>query len=122
VKGGGFGMSDVFNSGNPIFLQIQNRKKPDQIISVIMSDSEARFETRGLRGFFGLDEITIGRTEFLLSMEEYATLLSFLLETMSAAQDLNLPYSYMDNFEYHGRRYSLIKQNGYRVLTRHNRP
>ncbi|MGC9965423.1 MAG: hypothetical protein ABSE08_08455 [Syntrophobacteraceae bacterium] len=115
-------MFDMPDTGNPVFLQIQNSKKPDQIISVIMSDSQARFETRGLRGFFGLDEIWIERTEFLLSMEEYATLLSFLLETMSAAQDLNLPYSYMDNFEYKGRRYSLIRQNGYRVLTKKDPP
>lgn len=111
-------MFDLQNSGNPVFLQIQNSKKPDQIISVIMSDSEARFETQGLRGFFGLDEISIERTEFLLSMEEYALLLSFLLETMSAAQELNLPYSYMDTFEYKGRSYSLIRKNGYRVLTK----
>jgi hypothetical protein len=115
-------MFDMLNAGNPVFLQIQNSKKPDQIISVVMSDSEAHFETRGLRGFFGLDEISIERTEFLLGMEEYATLLSFLLETMSAAQDLNLPYSYIDDFEYKGMRYSLTRQNGYRVLSRKNPP
>ncbi len=67
-----------------------------------MSDSDAHFETRGLKGLFDLDEIWIERNEFLVSMEEYAMLLSFLLETMSAAQDLNLPYSYMEDFEYKG--------------------
>lgn len=105
------------NTASAVFLQIQNSRKPDQLISVIMDDSEAHFETQGLRDFFGLDEIRIGRNEFLLSMEEYAALLSFLLETMSEAQDLNLPYSYMDEFEYKGQQYSLIRQNGYRVLT-----
>jgi hypothetical protein len=55
-------------------------------------------------------------------MEEYATLLSFLLETMSAAQDLNLPYIYMEDFEYKGRRYSLTSQNGHRVLKKKNGP
>jgi hypothetical protein len=49
-------------------------------------------------------------------MEEYAMLLSFLLETMSAAQDLNLPYSYMENFEHKGQRYTLIVRDGHRVL------
>ena len=43
-------------------------------------------------------------------------LLSFLLETMSEAQDLNLPYSHMENFEYNGRRYALVRQDGHRVL------
>ena len=104
------------DTGNAVFLQIQNSKKPDQIISVIMSDADAHFETRGLKGLFDLDEIWIERNEFLVSMEEYAMLLSFLLETMSAAQDLNLPYSYMEDFEYKGQRYSLIRQDGHRVL------
>ncbi len=110
------GTYDMPDKGNAVFLQIQNSKKPDQIISVIMSDSDAHFETRGLKGLFDLDEIWIERNEFLVSMEEYAMLLSFLLETMSAAQDFNLPYSYMEDFEYKGRRYSLIRQNGHRVL------
>ena len=74
------------DSDNAVFLQIQNSKKPDQIISVIMSDSDAHFETRGLKGLFDLDEIWIERNEFLMSMEEFAMLLSFLLETMSAAK------------------------------------
>ena len=110
------GTYDMPDTGNAVFLQIQNSKKPHQIISVIMSDSDAHFETRGLKGYFDLDEIWIERNEFLVSMEEYAMLLSFLLETMSAAQDFNLPYSYMENFEYRGRWYSLVRQNGYRVL------
>ncbi len=104
------------DNGYAVFLQIQNSKKPDQIISVIMSDADAHFETRGLNGLFDLDEIWIGRNEFLVSMEEYAVLLSYLLETMSEAQDLNLPYSYMEDFEYKGRRYSLTRQDGHRVL------
>jgi hypothetical protein len=109
------------NTGNAVFLQIQNSKKPDQLIDVILNDSETHFETRGLRDFFGLDEIRIDRNEFLLSMEEFAELLSFLLETMSEAQDLNLPYSYVDNFEFKGRQYSLTGQNGYMVLTNKER-
>ncbi len=112
-------MLDLPNpTNNAVFLQIQNSKKPDQMISVIISDSEGHFETRGLKEFFGLDEIRIERNEFLLSMEEYAIVLSFLLETMSAGQDLNLPYSYMETFEHKGHQYSLTRQNGYRLLKR----
>ncbi len=110
------------DTGNAVFLQIQNSKKPEQMISVIMSDLDAHFETRGLKGLFDLDEIWIERDEFLVSMEEYAMLLSFLLETMSEAQDLNLPYSYMEDFEYKGRRYSLVRQDRYRVLKKKEGP
>jgi uncharacterized protein YciU (UPF0263 family) len=108
-----FGKPDTDNA---VFLQIQNSKKPEQLISVIMSDPNAHFETRGLKGLFDLDEIWIERNEFLVSMEEYAMLLSFLLETMSAAQELNLPYSYMEDFEYKGQRYLLVRHDGHRVL------
>jgi hypothetical protein len=65
-----------------------------------------------------LDEIWIDRNEFLASMEEYAMLLSYLLETMSEAQDLNLPYGYMEDFEFKGQQYSLVRQDGHRVLSR----
>jgi hypothetical protein len=112
------GMFDMPNTGDAVFLQILNSKRPDQIVNLIMSDSEGHFETRGLKGFFGLDEIWIDRNEFLVAMEEYAMLLSYLLETMSAAQELNLPYAYMEDFEFKGRRYSLIRQNGHRVLSK----
>ncbi len=115
-------MIDMPNSGNAVFLQIQNSKKPDQIISVIMSVSEGYFETRGLEGLFGLEEIWIERNEFLISMQEYAMLLSYLLETMSAGQELNLPYSYMEDFEYRGRRYSLVRQDGHRLLRKKDQP
>ncbi len=101
---------------NAVFMQIQNSRKPDQVINVIMESEDAHFETSGLKGLFDVDEIWIERNDFLLSMEEYAMLLSFLLETMSEAQDLNLPYSYQENFEYRGQRYSLVRQNGHRML------
>ncbi len=112
-------MLDLPNpTSNTVFLQIQNSKKPNQMISVIVSDSDGNFETQGLKELFALDEIRIDRNDFLLAMEEYAMVLSFLLETMSAGQDLNLPYSYMESFEYRGNQYSLTRQNGYRVLKR----
>jgi hypothetical protein len=112
------GMFDMPDTEDAVFLRIQNSKRPDQIINLIMSDSDGHFETRGLKGFFGVDEIWIGRNEFLVSMEEFAMLLSYLLETMSEAQDLNLPYGYMENFEFKGQQYSLIRQNGHRVLSK----
>ncbi len=109
-------MLEMSQPDSTVFLQIQNSKKPDQLISLVLDDSHDHFETQGLKTLFGLDEVWIDRDDFLLSMEDYATVLSFLLETMSAAQDYNLPYSYLEEFEHRGQRYSLINRNGYRVL------
>ncbi|MCE5336487.1 MAG: hypothetical protein LLG06_18070 [Desulfobacteraceae bacterium] len=114
-------MLDIGQSENTVFLQIQNSKKPEQIISIVLIDSTGEhFETRGLRDLFGIEEIWIERDDLLAYMEEYALLFSYLLETMSAAQDFNLPYAYMETFEYKGQKYSLTSRNGYRVLRRAN--
>ena len=106
----------MISTSNAVFLQVQNSKKPEQIISLVLDDANDHFETQGLRGHFGLEEIRIGRDEFLQNMEVYAQILSFLLETMSAAQDLNLPYGYQDRFEFKGKAYSLFLENRHRVL------
>jgi hypothetical protein len=101
-----------------VLLQIQNSKRPDQVISVVLDRSNDRFETSGLKPLFGQDEIWIEKVEFLESMEEYAQVISFLLETMSAALDYNLPYAYQSLFEFAGKKYSLMPSDGYRVLRR----
>jgi len=98
-----------------VLLRIQNSSKPHQIIDLVANTEEGYFETRGLRELFGSQEIRILYQEFLL-IPEYARVISFLLETMSAAQDLNLPYSYQDLFEYEGERYSIVEDSGYRLL------
>jgi len=111
-------MQDMTTPGNALFLQIQNSKKPEQIISLVLNEADGRFETQGLKLHFGVEEIVIERNDFLQWMEEYAQVISFLLETMSAAQDLNLPYGYQDRFEFRGQDYLLSSYNGYRLLQR----
>lgn len=111
-------MQDITTSGKTLFLQIQNSRKPEQIISLVLSEPDGHFETQGLKMHFGVEEIWIERTEFLQRMEEYAQVISFLLETMSAAQDLNLPYGYQERFEFNGQDYALTSRNGHRLLER----
>jgi hypothetical protein len=111
-------IDDITQPGGAVILQIQNSKKPEQIISVVLKEENGHFETRGLWELFGVEEIWIDRMEFMEWMDEFAMLLSFLLETMSAGQDLNLPYGYQDKFEYKGHRYTLFSTNGHRVLNR----
>jgi len=101
-----------------VLLKIQNSSKPDQLIYVVVDKAKNQFRTEGLRDLFGIKEIRIESGDFLESLPEYAQVLSFLLETMSAAQDLHLPYGYQNEFSLDKVRYSLLDEGEYRVLRR----
>jgi hypothetical protein len=101
-----------------VLLTIQNSTKPEQVIYLVYDRSKEHFETEGLRGLFGVKEIKVDRMAALASLEEYAKVLSFLLETMSAALDLKLPYGYQNEFDFNGARYSIYEEGDYRFLKR----
>lgn len=99
-----------------VLLQIQNRQKPYEIIYLIWDKKNDRFETEGLKNLFGVKEIRIESKGFLQSLERYSHVLSFLLETMSEAENYNLPYAYQNEFEFGGAKYTLYEEGDYRVL------
>lgn len=101
-----------------VLMTLQNSKKPELIIQVVRDEPNGCYETRGLKRFFGVEEIRVKDTELAMAVPEYAQVLSFLLETMSAARDLGLPYVYQDIFEFENTRYSLYGQEGYRLLSK----
>lgn len=101
-----------------ILLKIQNNKKPDQIINLVLNKGEGAFETRGLRDLFGVKEIRIDSGDVISSLPEYAMVLSYLLEAMSAAQDFNQPFMYNNVFVFQGNKYTLNEEGDYRVLRR----
>lgn len=101
-----------------LFLTLQNNRKPEQVIRFILVKSNGHFETEGLATFFGVNEIRIESNDVFQSLDEFTEALSFLFETMSEAQDLNLPFSYANEFDLHGRRYTLYKEGDFRVLRR----
>ncbi|MHC1742738.1 MAG: hypothetical protein AB9873_06865 [Syntrophobacteraceae bacterium] len=99
-----------------LLMTLQNSKRPEQVIHVVRDESSGYFETRGLRQLFGVDEIRVEASELAIAVTEYAQVLSFLMETMSAARDFGLPYAYQDVFEFSNVRYSLQGRDGYRFL------
>lgn len=101
-----------------VLMKIQNNKKPEQIIDVVLDRGKDRFKTYGLKNFFGVQEIAIDSSELLASLPEYAEVLSFLLETMSTAQNLRLPYSYQEKFTFGDAFYTLLDEGEYRALKR----
>jgi hypothetical protein len=101
-----------------VLLQIQNSKKPHQTVSVVYDKERGQFITDGLKDLFRVKEIVVDSPDVLGSLEEYAMVLSFLLESISTAQDLNLPFGYHDQFEFQGVKYSLYQEGDYRHLKR----
>lgn len=97
-------------------LQIQNNQKPYELIHLIWDKKKNSFETEGLRDLFGVKEIRIESKNLLRSLERYSHVLTFLLETMSAAEDYNLPYAYQNEFEFGNEKYTLHEEGEYRVL------
>ncbi len=97
-------------------LQIHNRQRPDQVIYLVWDQANNAFETTGLRDLFQVKEIRIESQDLMQSLERYGHVLSFLLETMSTAKELNLPYSYQSQFEFGDEKYSLRDAGNYRVL------
>jgi hypothetical protein len=101
-----------------VLMTLQNSRKPELIIHVVRNVPNACFETRGLKRLFGVEEIRVNQTEMAVAMPDYAQVLSFLVETMSAARDLGLPYVYQDLFEFADTKYSLYGGAGYRLLSK----
>lgn len=101
-----------------ILMKLQNSSKPDQIVYVIIDRQTGNFETQGLRELFRVKEIRVEAKDILQALPEYAEVLSFLFETMSAAEDLKLPYSYQSEFDFGGMKYTLYEEGDYRILRR----
>ncbi|NTU48538.1 MAG: hypothetical protein HGA84_05980 [Syntrophobacteraceae bacterium] len=112
-------MDDTISQENKtVLMTIQNRKNPEQVIQMVMSPVNAHFETEGLRRHFGLSEIGVETGDLLESIQEYGEVISYLLETMSAAKELKLPYFYQNEFEFKGARYSMREKGDVRLLKR----
>ncbi|NLI81919.1 MAG: hypothetical protein GX443_09570 [Deltaproteobacteria bacterium] len=101
-----------------VLMTIQNRQKPDQLIKLVQNRFNGHFETEGLMQYFGLKEIRVETEDIIASLQEYGDVISFLLETMSAAKDLGIPYVYENEFDFKGVRYSLREKDNLRLLKR----
>lgn len=109
---------EISQENKTVLMTIQNRKNPEQIVQMVMSPFNEHFQTEGLRRYFGLSEIGVEAQDLLESIEEYGAVISYLLETMSTAKDLNLPYYYSNEFEFKGIRYSMREKGDVRLLKR----
>jgi hypothetical protein len=110
-------MKDAATPEDPgVLLTIENNKNPGQVIYLVMDDSREHLETQGLQSLFGLKEIRLDTQDVLEDLHEYAMVLSYILDTISTARDLNLPYRYQDEFTVQNSRYTLYDEGDFRSL------
>jgi hypothetical protein len=110
-------MTDSLETADKIvLLQIQNRQRPYEVIDLVWNRENDTFQTDGLKNLFGVKEVRIESRNFFQSIERYAHVLSFLLQTMSDAKEFKLPYAYQNQFEFGNERYTLHEEGDYRVL------
>ena len=99
-----------------VLLTIQNNKNPDQGIFLVIDESREHLETQGLQTLFGLKEIRMATQDIVQSLHEYAQVLSYILDTISTAEELGLPYSYQNEFQFGDTQYTLYEEGDYRLL------
>ncbi len=102
-----------------ILMKLQNSNKPDQVVYFVIDRAGGgKFTTQGLKELFGVKEIAVESRNVLESLPEFAEVLSFLFESMSAAQDFRLPFAYQSEFDFAGKKYTLNEEGSHRILRR----
>ncbi len=101
-----------------VIAAIANDKKPGQVVEVVHLPANELVVTRGIRTHFGLKEVAVPQALMLAEVGEMTVVLSFLLERMATAADLNLPFRYDPQFDMNGRWFRLEDEGDYMLLTR----
>ena len=99
-----------------VLLSIQNTKNPAQGILLVIDESREYLKTQGLSTIFGVKEIRLTTQEVLQDLHEYAQVLTFILDTIATADELGLPYSYQNEFQFGDVDYTLYEDGEYRLL------
>jgi hypothetical protein len=99
-----------------VLLSIQNSKNPAQQILLVIDESREYLQTQGLRTLFGVKEIRLSTQQVVQDLQEYAQVLTFILDTIATADELGLPYSYQNEFQFGNANYSLYEEGDFRLL------
>jgi hypothetical protein len=99
-----------------VLATISNKKDPTQRVEIVHLPHEQLFVTRGISHNFQIKEIAIPQGHMLAEIQEVTRLLSYLLERIATAADLNLPFHYEHDFEFGNRSYHLQETENYLLL------
>jgi hypothetical protein len=105
-----------------VLMSIQNNKNPEQVIYLVLDESRQYLETQGLKALFGLKEIRLDTQAVIESLQEYAQVLSHILESITTGNDLGLPYGYQNEFRFLNDNYTLYEEGDHRLLKKKVNP
>ena len=117
-------MSELFSdheqSEEVIVATIGNQKNPAQVVEIVHLPEQQIFITRGVATHFQIKEIAVPQSLMLADIQQMTVVLSYLLERIATAADLQLPFRYDPEFDLGDSRFSLKESGDYMVLARHD--
>ncbi len=101
-----------------IIATIGNQKNPSQVVEIVHLPGKNIFITRGIATHFRIKDIAVPQNLMLTEINEMTGVLSYLLERIATAADLNLPFRYDPEFQVGDSRFNLQESGDFMILTR----
>jgi len=115
-------MSELFSNPESaqevIIATIGNQQNPAQVVEIVHQPENGMVATRGISTHFNLKEIAVPQSLMLAEIHEMTGVLSYLLERIATAADLDLPFRYEPEFELGSSRFVLEEGKDFIILTR----
>ena len=116
-------MPETFAGGAPgeeiVIATIGNQKNPAQVVEIVHLPDKEIFVTRGVATHFQIKDIAVPQGLMIADIHEITGVVSYLLERIATAADLQLPFRYDTEFDLGDSRFSLEESGDYMMLTRH---
>ena len=116
-------MPELFSnpeSGQDVIIAtIGNQQNPAQVVEIVHQPEKEMVATRGISTHFNLKEIAVPQSLMLAEIHEMTGVLSYLLERIATAADLDLPFRYEPEFELGNSRFVLEESENFMILTRY---
>lgn len=101
-----------------VIATIANQKNPAQVVEIVHLPEKGVFITRGIATHFQIKDIAVPQNLMLAEIREMTGVLSYLLERIATAADLNLPFRYESEFQIGDSRFNLQESGDYMILNR----
>ena len=97
---------------------ISNRDNPEQEVAIKYLRRESAFVTSGMKTCFGMKEILVPVHLVAIDFQLVGTILSVILEMISHAREMNVPFHYAPSFEVMGKVYSITEYGEFMRMER----